>query len=407
MIAFNLYLLFLISYFLRFAHRVPLLGFIHFDFLLIVIIVIMTFLQARERESSLTGTGRSLLVLCAVIIIALPFAQWPGTVVRAGIPLFIKVVVFYLFTVSLIRTERQLKLFMLVFIACQTIRILEPLYLHYTEGYWGGNTTFELNRLAGGPNDVINPNGLAEICVSAIAFYYFLGISAPWWGRVPLLGLLLPSLHAIILTGSRSGLIALLVVVVGIIVNSKRKILLLSAVVIGAVAIAGGLSDVQKDRYRSITDQSNERFGLSAQGRMSGSIKGFEVALDRPIFGHGLGTTTEVNFHKAGFASPAHNLYVEILQELGVIGLIVFLMYIWHIHRNIIEALRNSREKGSNSTFLLNTAKALQIWLWMNIVFGFASYGLKTWMWYLCGGLSVVLSRLIADSSYLRESVAE
>jgi hypothetical protein len=36
----------------------------------------------------------------------------------------------------------------------------------------------------------------------------------------------------------------------------------------------------------------------------------------------------------------------------------------------------------------------MQVWLAMNIVFSFASYGLSSYEWYLFGGLSVVLQQL-------------
>ena len=37
---------------------------------------------------------------------------------------------------------------------------------------------------------------------------------------------------------------------------------------------------------------------------------------------------------------------------------------------------------------------AMQVWLVMNVVFSFASYGLSSYEWYLFGGLSVVLQRI-------------
>jgi O-antigen ligase len=364
-------------------------------------------MRAQERESGLTGTGKMLLVLCAFIFIALPFAEWPGTALRTGIPSFIKAAVFYLFTVNLVRSERQLKLFMFVFIACQTIRILEPLYLHYSEGYWGGITTMELNRLGGGPYDVINPNGLAELIASIIPFYYCIAAASGWRFRLLLYGLIPPSINALILTGSRSGLIALVVVIGGIILKSGQKILLIVIVAACVLAVAGSLSDTQKDRYQSITDRDNERFGHSAENRVAGSIRSFMSGFDRPIFGHGLGTSPEVNYHKVGYAARSHMLYAEIIQELGIFGLIIFVMYIRRIIINIRNAIRFARTNPNESPYLINLAYALEIWFWMLVVFSFASYGLLTYQWYLLGGMSVVLAQLIANSGYHREFVTD
>lgn len=41
----------------------------------------------------------------------------------------------------------------------------------------------------------------------------------------------------------------------------------------------------------------------------------------------------------------------------------------------------------------------MQVWLLMNILFSFASYGLSSYEWYLFGGLSVVTARLAKSTS--------
>jgi hypothetical protein len=80
--------------------------------------------------------------------------------------------------------------------------------------------------------------------------------------------------------------------------------------------------------------------------------------------------------------------------ELGVLGLIIFLFFIKAIFSGFAQsrkAVRGHRDAGG---FLPRLIDAMEVWLAMNVVFSFASYGLSSYEWYLFGGLSVVLRRL-------------
>jgi len=166
---YRLYLLFIISFFLHLPERIPLLGMLKFDVVLIALIFILLILSKTRHDSERneSNTSKILKILMLYVIISLPLVRWPGSVLRAGIPNFIKVVIFFYFTVSLITTEERLKKFISLFIVCQTFRVIEPLYLHITNGYWGSATSMGsgeiMERLSGAPHDVVNPNGLAFV----------------------------------------------------------------------------------------------------------------------------------------------------------------------------------------------------------------------------------------------------
>jgi len=398
-VAFRLYVLFILSWFLHLPARIPLLGAIRFDLLLICLILVLIFAErgTRSQRPETEAMSRILLILMAYVLLTLPVVEWPGSVLRRGMPDFIKAVVFYFFTVSLLESERRLRIFLGVFIVCQTLRILEPLDLHVTEGYWGSATYVEggvmMNRLAGSPYDVINPNGLAFVITSVLPFYHYFCTGAGL-GAGLLYILLVPiCLYALVLTASRTGVLALLVIVAGIVIRSRRKILYTAGVILAAGMLIAHLTPLQRDRYLSITE-NDVRGASTARGRIEGVIENFHVALQRPIFGHGLGTSSEANYHALGNAQPAHNLYVEIWQELGIIGLVIFLFFINALVKNYRFAAARVRAGNPPAQFLNRLVNALQVWLWMNILFSFASYGLSSYEWYLFGGLSVVVRRL-------------
>jgi len=117
----------------------------------------------------------------------------------------------------------------------------------------------------------------------------------------------------------------------------------------------------------------------------------------RPIFGHGLGTSLEANAHFAGEAQPSHNLYTEVAQELGFVGLALFVAFLWKVARNVSRTLKALRASGLQDGIIFRLSQAVQVWFGMNLLFSFASYGLTSYEWYFLAGLAEVLRRFTPD----------
>jgi O-antigen ligase len=351
-----------------------------------------------------------------VAVFAAPFSEWPGSVVKQGIPDLIKAIVFYYFTIAFVKTESDLKKFVFVFLACQVFRILEPLYLHFTEGYWGNSASMadlsSLDRLSGAPSDIVNANGLAFIVCTVLPFLYFLsGLSSKLKFASILIGA--AAILTLSLTGSRSGMVGLAVILFGIVVKSKNRVTVALFLLIAVAVGFSFLSPDMQDRYLSLVGVG-EKNAATASDRAEGMEAQIRVASLRPLLGYGLGTSAEANAHYTtegpyvGMAMPAHNLYVEIAQELGIAGLVVFVMFIYSIVTGFLKSQRMIAGRDAGK-FLPRLIDAMQVWLAMNIVFSFASYGLTSYEWYLFGGLSVVLQRITStpERSNARGSVAE
>jgi putative inorganic carbon (HCO3(-)) transporter len=322
-----------------------------------------------------------------------------GSVIGTGIPNFIKAIVFYYFTIAFIRTEKDLKKFVFVFVGCQLFRVLEPLYLHVTEGYWGSYASMAnweyLYRLSGAPSDVVNPNGLAFIICTVLPFLYLMaGLS--WKGYFAAILFAPACIYALVLTGSRSGILGLVIIAVGILIKSKRRITWVLFCVLLVVVSLPLLSSDMQDRYWSIIGSGEKNAG-TAMGRVTGLGDNIVVALRRPIFGHGLGTSREVNANFGGNDQPAHNLYAEVAQELGFVGLVIFILLLKSIYSGFAECKR-AYNRQDVSVFLRRTVDSMQVLLVMNFVFSFASYGLSSYEWYFLGGFSIVMQRLALET---------
>jgi putative inorganic carbon (hco3(-)) transporter len=391
----NLLLVFVISWFLHLGARLPFLGAIRFDLILVVILTAFALANRAQDKGITTRTDTLLRVLVVYAILTIPFVEWPGSVIKNGIPEFIKAIVFYYFVIAFVRTESDLRKFIVVFLGCQVIRIVEPLYLHFTEDYWGEIASMSnweyLNRLSGAPSDVINPNGLAFVICTVLPFLYFLK-SQSWFSKLAFFCLTPVCLYTLSLTGSRTGFLALIVILLGVLAKSKRRFVVGFSIAILAIACFPLLSEDMQDRYLS-TFGAGEKNEGTAEGRVEGVKANFLVAMRKPIVGHGLGTSREANANFGLEDKPSHNLYAEVAQELGFVGLAIFLLLLKSIF-SAFSSCRRAYRGAVTGGFLPSVLDAMQVWLWMNFLFSFASYGLHSYEWYLLAGFSVVLQRL-------------
>ncbi len=411
----NIYLLFAVSWFLHLGARLPFLGVIRFDLLLVCVLAYLAFVTKGDTSVSMedtsankgnasaggTRTDKMLRLLIAYLILTIPLVYWPGSVINTGIANFIKAVVFYYFTVAFVHTEQDIKRLVFVFVSCQVFRILEPLYLHVTEDYWGSVAYMSagaeaLDRLSGAPSDVVNPNGLAFIVCTVLPFLHLMG-GLSWKMRVAALVLAPACIYVLILTGSRSGIVGLAIVFLGILAKSKQRFAWAAACVLVVVIGFPLLSPDIQDRYLSIVGSGKKNEG-TAEGRWTGIEDSLIVAFHRPIFGHGLGTSREANANFGGVDQASHNLYTEVAQELGFVGLAIYILLLKSIYSGFVKC-KQKYNHPEVSAFLRRLIDSMQILVFMNCVFSFASYGLSSYEWYFLGGLSVSMQKMAVGAS--------
>ena len=404
-IGFYLYLLFTISWFVHLAARIPVLGYIRFDFILVLLLfcIMMITNLANIKEIKKSEAYRNLTFLIIYMVFATPFAKWPGSVVKYGAENFLKAVVFFYFTVAFVNSERKFKTFIQVFLGCQIFRVAEPVFLHVFYGYWGDRAAMLhgeqwMVRLSGAPNDIVNPNGLAFIILTIMSFMLYMWKYSKGYLLVSIVTI--PMLfYALNLTASRSGFIGMLVIMLTILYKSKKRHLLVPAFIFVLALMFINMTPNLVDRYKSILD-THTKNASTAEYRIQGVIDDFEVALRRPIFGFGLGTSREANAHYGQEDKLAHNLYAEVAQELGFVGLLIFIRFMYSVVKNFISYPLLDKDLDENR-FLYFVNKAMFVWIVMDVIFSFASYGLSGYGWYLFGGLSISYAQIIKNKKHI------
>jgi O-antigen ligase len=219
-----------------------------------------------------------------------------------------------------------------------------PLILGRLEGVLGGNYA--------------DPNDLAlSIIISLPLCLVLLFLSRSWLSKILWSISLLVMTYAVLLTGSRGGFLALVVVVAVCLwefaIRGRRRYLLVLAtllVVVGLLVSGGMLIGRFKGTFNS-KDDNAEGYG-SAQQRLQLFWRSIEVTKEHPLFGVGPGNFVQVsgNWH------VAHNSFTQMSSEGGIPALILYVLILWSGFTNLRATKRFA--KGQRQPILL--AKGLR-----------------------------------------------
>jgi len=152
----------------------------------------------------------------------------------------------------------------------------------------------------------------------------------------------------IFLSGSRGGMIAVvaeLIILAGLLVKQKRGfptaigIGAFLAIVVALVVWIGGTELSQ--RIGSVGPGHTE---LSGDIRSSINRDGFRMFLSRPIFGWGVGSFPIVyprfrTFYTNFFVNEAHNDYLQLLIEMGLLGFATMVWFVVTVYRGAIKKI--------------------------------------------------------------------
>jgi O-antigen ligase len=230
------------------------------------------------------------------------------------------------------------QLFLVLFMIWElatTWRRVVGLFAAYVLGAWvsAGATILlfrrlgeELKRVAAGGADA---NDLAMALVLALPMAWYLSLTARslflrWAGR----GYLLVGLISIALTGSRGGMLASIVAlsIVPLTMSNlspKKLVTALTILIIGGGIAAAYVPDKIVARLATTQSEVQDlRFG----GRFKLWVAGVNAFAYRPIMGYGSGGFVRAITPALGSeALVAHNSYLSVLVEEGVVGLTLYL----------------------------------------------------------------------------------
>ncbi|MBN1529707.1 MAG: O-antigen ligase family protein [Thermoleophilaceae bacterium] len=355
-----------------------------------LVIALAWFGQLRAHASEQgRHVPRGLLLLAALFIIWLAlsmlWAERPGSSFAALSP-FIAAALMFTVLLTLDLTAKQIRLIAFSFIAGVTFSVAIGL-IGGVKPPTGDSAIGDDGRLRGGLDD---PNYLAAGIVPSIVMAAGLvpGLKNVAW-RIALAGMCVILLLGLAATESRGGLLAAIVATLASVVVAKRSravVVALIAIGIGCVAIYFASTPDAWNRVTHTADKGNGRSSLwIVAGRIWKDHPVVGVGLDNyrayaPRYVSGPGQLTFVNFI-AERPHVVHNVYLQTLVEVGLIGLGLFLAVILSSLAAALRAARRFEARGDFETsalarsvfvgllaalvasFFISNANGLQIWV--------------------------------------------
>ncbi len=343
------------------------------------------------------------VAFCAWVALSSLWAESPGdafgVLVRYGLDALLLVIVF-----EAIRTPRQARALLGALVAGSTVAAAYGIVASPNLSSLAADPTAatDLDRLGG---TIADPNLLAAVLV--VSFVLAVALAATTRSlaiRFALAGAAALSLVSVFLTASRGGLVGLVAALVTAIVlaRGRRAAALGGALVVVAVSViyVGAFDPGAAHRYAT-ADGGNGRTDLWKVG--------WRMAEANPVRGVGAGNFRDASAHYV-LTEPgkiadsefiidqprfAHNVYLEVFAELGVIGLALFLALLGAAIGTGLKAARRFAERGESSMELLSRAVVVSLVALLAMDF-FLSDQFSKQLWLLlalCPALLAIASR--------------
>ncbi len=279
---------------------------------LLPITLVLAFL-CWAASSQKTFEAPQFLILPAFLLVgmlSLVANGWVGGTLE-WLKSFGPTIIAFLVLAACCATRRRVTVTMAVFVLCSAVLALHSIGQAGTGIGWTGTTIGEDGRVryVGIFND---PNDLGLLFVASLPMAFFLSQRGGFFGRLLWLAAAGLLLYGTYLTNSRGAMLGVLAVA-GIYVWHRRG--LLTASVLGAVGLA--LLKLVSMRMQQLDAEESSAFG-----RVDAWYEGLQMLRTHPLLGVGVGNFTDYN------VLTAHNSFVLVLAETGVLGYSLWLAFI-------------------------------------------------------------------------------
>jgi len=326
---------------------------------------------AGDVRRSPAMTLAVLLFLWAVATI--PFSIWPGGSFEKIFNVFIKALIIFWLLGRVVNTVPRLRTVAWILSLIPIPLSLTAVSAFLQAGFGNIDLTHGWERITGYRAGLTgNPNDLALMINLTLPFTIGLLLSTrKALLRTGLVGVALLDVIAVIATYSRGGFITLVVIIGTYLVCLKgRARMALVAVILGLGLIAVPMiPSGYWSRLGTITNIQTDRTD-SAQERWTGMVDATRLIAANPVIGAGAGMDLlALNTLRAGTWKHVHNIYLEYAVDLGIPGLLLFLLLYYQVMKAAGAARRISR--GTNDEMLYRISEGAWVAL---IAFGVSAF---------------------------------
>jgi len=294
-------------------------------FLFTLITLITTVMEYRESPWGVllrSSEGKRYVFLYAVMVLGIPFSYYKSYVFYSVLEYSV-ILLFFSFCLVQIDTVKKLKTMLFaaccsaLFYSASSLTMSEPISDRFSYG------------------SMYDPNDLAYMLVSMLPFsIYYVIENNGLIKRIFAIATLSVSLITILLTGSRGGFLGLMTILMLLFftnVSGIKRLQKISLVIIAIALFATFGHSINMERYKALTEISSDYNVTDEEGRLSLWKKGIYLAISHPFTGVGvycmpiaIGEMRAAQGEGSAKWQTAHNSFVEIAAETGLIGFFLF-----------------------------------------------------------------------------------
>jgi O-antigen ligase len=300
---------------------------------------------------------------------------------------YFKVFVFYGLLVTCVNTERDLRRLVLGLLVIMTVYLS-----HSLREYLSGRHVFRMGieRMVGVDTTMGDPNSFGATIVYVLPFVmpFWLDPKARSW-RWLLIGYIGLSVACVGLTGSRSAFVGLVLAVLLAVYRSRYRMRMAFLALVLAPMLWMALPQSLQLRFETIInpDVGPANAQTSAEGRIEGFYTGFRLWADNPLTGCGPGAWLPATRSTI----ESHNLYGQLVGELGTIGVVAFAFMIaafWLNIRWVRKTYEQHPEWGHD--FLYHVSNAVGMAVILMLFLGNFGHNLYRYMWLWYGAFLII-----------------
>jgi O-antigen ligase len=327
---------------------------LHIPLILLVLLVITVLAKGDLKSALRSKITKSFLALNLWVCVCFPFSRWRG----GSLPHVVTSVesfAVYLLMFQLVRTGKDWR----TVAKAYALGVLGAALLSFV---FGQSIEGRVSVVAG---SLADPNEFALRLVLGLPFWWYLASQSRAFGKFVCFALTVPIFVSFARAGSRSALVALIVLfaMMFLFVNLKQKALMIAVAVVGLVVGAAFLPNYLKVRFTTLfTKHDATQLTMDERMRLGGDIESSEtremllwqaiqMTWEHPIVGIGPGVFGDVAWNERKASSGAggnllvsHNTYTQISSETGIPGFLCFVVTILLSIKYSLADYRRNRE---------------------------------------------------------------
>ena len=327
---------------------VSFIGYFHIPLTLLLGLTITMFARGDFSYSFSSKITKCFVAFTAWVLISWPLSLWRGGSTES-VEFQLQALLIFIIIVQLVRTRRDWE----KVASGYAYATLAASLMSFVIG-----VAIE-GRIALPGGSLGDPNAFAIFMVVGLPFWWLKAARAEGFRKMLFLLCTLPIYPAFARAGSRSGMLAMVVLLLAtfLFANGGRKVLIVVLAVAGVVGAAALLPSYLRVRYLTIFANDADanlatraRLGAdiqSSEGRKELLIQSIRMTFQHPVFGVGPGVFYIVGFEQrkaqsghGGQAFVTHNTYTQISSETGIPGFILFFSTVFLCFRYTLNDFR-------------------------------------------------------------------